>query len=298
GAPAPPRAAGPAGPGGPTAPGGPGNERPSSPATRAMQLARTKPQPQLANGGGTDTWAGENGNGNGYAGPETTPGATRPDGYAHPAAGGPARPKRRWPIVTGVLVLLVLVIGGGLIAGWQYVRGQYYIGTRAGDVAIFRGVNQDVAGISLSSLVQQSPLPVAQLGADSRAQVSQTISYGSLEKAQSVLASLRQQAAKCQQGYQALASWQAAETRYRQQMAVYNKIPAAQKRGKDKPAAPPAEPAAPASGAMCAPSTAFGIPASALPSGQAGGENPTAAPSATPTATPPATATPSPGKSA
>jgi serine/threonine protein phosphatase PrpC len=277
----------------PSHPGGgmadPGNgqagpQRPSSPATRAMQLARTNPQPQLA-----DPAAG-----NGYGGVDA---ATRPDGYTHPAM-APVRRKRRWPIVTGVLVLLVVIIGGGLIAGWQYVRGQYYIGTQAGDVAIFRGVDQNVAGISMSSLTQRSSLPVAQLGTVSRAQVNQTISYGSLRQAQDTVGGLQQQAARCQQSYQALAQWQTADTTYRQQLAAYNKIPAAQKKGKQKPTPPPPEPAQPASSAVCAPSTAFGVPVSALPASQAGGENPTATPTASPGATSPAKVAPTTGKSA
>jgi protein phosphatase len=202
-----------------------------------------------------------------------------------------------------VLVLLVLVVGGGLFVGWQYVRGQYYIGVQAGHVAIFRGVDQDVAGISLSNLVQQySSLPVAQLDSDSQAQISQTISYSSLQAAQSVTQRLQQQVTQCRQGYQALAQWQTQNQQYQAALAGYNRLPAAKKRTARKPAAPPVEPANPPS-AECAPPTAFGIPASAIPA-QASGNSSTAAPSAHPSASAsvapksPANAAPSPGKSA
>ena len=47
--------------------------------------------------------------------------------------------------MTTLLVLLVRLIGGGLYGGWQYVQGQYYVGVQDGNVAIFRGVNQNLA---------------------------------------------------------------------------------------------------------------------------------------------------------
>ena len=285
-----------------------------------MHLTRTKPQPKLSEADDPPNWQGGNGFHPGYG--ESVYGepgyaepgyaeshATPADGISHsyedepfPAA-SPKRHKRRWPIFSAVLVLLVLVVGGGLFGGWQYVRGQYYIGVQAGHVAIFRGVDQDVAGISLSSLAQQySSLPVAQLDSDSQAQISQTISYSSLQDAESVTQRLQQQVTQCRQGYQALAAWQTQNQQYQTALASYSRLSAAKKKTARKPAAPPAEPANPPS-ADCAPPTAFGIPASAIPA-QAGGDNSTASPSVQPSASAsaatksPAKAAPSPGKSA
>ena len=84
--------------------------------------------------------------------------------------------RRRWPIVTTLLVVLVLFILGGLYGGWRYIQGQYFIGVQNGNVAIFRGVNQNVAGISLSSLVQRyDNLPVAQVVPSDQGMIHQTI---------------------------------------------------------------------------------------------------------------------------
>lgn len=241
-----------------------------------MHLTRTKPQPKLPDDEDPRAWQG----GNGYHPDYRDPGYI--DGYADKGAGpraGDARSggyeddgapvttvhKRRWPIVGAVLVLLVLVVGGGLFGGLQYLRGQYYIGAQAGHVAVFRGVDQDVAGISLSSLVQQYPgLPVAHLDAGSQAQVKQTISYSSLQQARSVVQRLQGQVTQCQHGYQALAQWQTANVQYQKSLNTWNHLSAAKKKKGHKPTAPPAEPTAPPQ-AECAPSTAFGIPASALP---------------------------------
>ena len=271
-----------------------------------MHLTRTRPQPQLSETEDQRGWQGGDGFHPGYGESaygqdEAVPVATvgQSDGYEDepsPAA-RPQRHKRRWPIVTGVLVLLVLVVGGGLVVGWQYVRGQYYIGVQAGHVAVFRGVDQDVAGISLSSLAQAYPnLPVAQLDSDSQGQVSQTISYSSLQGAQAVIQRLQQQVTQCHQGYQALAAWQTQNLQYQSALATYNKLPPAQKRKARKPAPLPAEPASPPA-AECAPSTAFGIPASALPGAATQGAAPASA-NPNSSVAPPSKAAPSPGKSA
>jgi serine/threonine protein phosphatase PrpC len=306
-----------------TSPGVP--ERASSPASRAMNLTRTKPQPAVSD---DDGWGGYNdgdtvyggsggpgGGGHGGPGGPGGPGGAGLGGAAEAGADGngpydsdsdfgPAAPKRkrRLPIVTAVVILLVLVIGGGLIGGWQYVQGQYYIGVSNGAVAVYRGVDQSVAGISLSSLAQSYPnLPMAQLDSGDQSQVSQTISYTSLQSAQAIVTRLQQSANSCRQSYQALAAWQVQNQNYQAALTSYNRLPAAQKRGRPKPTPPAAEPAT-VSAAECAPPAAFGIAASALPA-QSGGENPAANPSSSPAAhtTAPAPGTkitPSPGKSA
>ena len=65
--------------------------------------------------------------------------------------------------MTGALVLLVLLVGGGLYGFYRYNQGQYYVGVQSGYVAIFRGTNESLAGISMSSLLQRSTLPVSEL---------------------------------------------------------------------------------------------------------------------------------------
>jgi len=62
-----------------------------------------------------------------------------------------AWPRRRWPMVTTSLVVLVAVIAAGGFIGWRWTQGQYYVGADSkGQVVIYRGVSQRIAGISLS----------------------------------------------------------------------------------------------------------------------------------------------------
>jgi serine/threonine protein phosphatase PrpC len=262
--------------------------RQNSPATRAMRLTKTAPQQALPDEAEQASWtngyhgldgheAGEAGAG----GTDTAAGGHRPGGrrydddddYAQQREG-----RRRWPIVTTLLVLLALLIGGGLYGGWRYVQGQYYVGVQDGNVAIFRGINQSLAGISLSSLITRTGLPISQVVASNQAMIRQTIPASSLADARTLVGQIQSEVSNCDQKWQALVQWQAAETRYRAEVAAYRarhtRVPP-----KDNPGGQPPTPDA----AGCAPASAFGIPASALPGGQ-----PTPAPSATATPTRPA----------
>jgi protein phosphatase len=277
-------------------------DRQNSPATRAMRLARTNPQQALPDEEDARSWS----NGyNGYAGRQKAADDAETGGrHSHRArrrppddedddytALEPREGKRRWPIVTTLLVVLVLLIGGGLYGGWRYVQGQYFIGVQGNNVAIFRGVNQNLLGISLSSPVQRTNLPVSQVVPSDQAMLRQTIARSSLHDAQNLVGQIQSAVNDCRQQYETLAIWQAANTSYLRAKAAYNAAIAAKKKPKPTPPrSPGAEPTVPDS-ADCAPSTAFGIPASALPTGQPTTQ-PTTAPTTRPSTTPSARVTP------
>jgi serine/threonine protein phosphatase PrpC len=65
---------------------------------------------------------------------------------------------RRHPVRTTLLLLLLLgLLGGGLYTGWRYTQQQYYVGaTESGQLAIFRGVPGQIAGLDLSSVNRTS----------------------------------------------------------------------------------------------------------------------------------------------
>jgi PPM family protein phosphatase len=70
-------------------------------------------------------------------------------------------PRRRWPIVTSILVVLVLLIVGGGYAAWRITRTQYYVASDGQQVVIFQGINQNVAGLHLSSVYQKTGIPLS-----------------------------------------------------------------------------------------------------------------------------------------
>jgi len=77
-----------------------------------------------------------------------------------------AEPRRRWPVVTSVLVILVLVIAGGLYVGYRAIQGNYYLAADGAHVSIYRGISQKIAFVSLSSVYQSTPVLVSEVPAN------------------------------------------------------------------------------------------------------------------------------------
>jgi PPM family protein phosphatase len=81
------------------------------------------------------------------------------------------------PVRATLLVLVLLgVLGGGLWLGYQYTQKQYYVGaTEAGQLAIFRGVPGEIAGLDLSSVNETSPSRLDDLTVVAQERVKQGI---------------------------------------------------------------------------------------------------------------------------
>ncbi|MGH8867515.1 MAG: PP2C family protein-serine/threonine phosphatase, partial [Actinomycetes bacterium] len=101
---------------------------------------------------------------------------------------------RRWLAPAFLFLLLVAVVGGGGYLGWKWTQQQYYVGTSAQHVAIFRGVSQSVVGVDLSRVQEKDALELGSLPDFERERVENTISATSLSDAESIVARLRGQA--------------------------------------------------------------------------------------------------------
>jgi PPM family protein phosphatase len=290
--------------------------RQNSPAGRARQLRRTNPQAVVPDDE-DPRWAGED-----YDPEMTYHGGvpTRPTGnpYRRPEGGSadsPAKGKRggrhsghddaddddaylsagrggrrRWPIVTGALAVLVLALGGGAFAGWQYVHSQYYLGASDGDVALYQGVNTSVLGIGLSSLYQNTGIPTSKLRTAEQTAITSTVAYGSLSAAQQIVTRLRDEESTCGESWETLVGWQTKTAAYQADLAHYTHLSAQARKSAKKPVnTAGSEPAAPAA-SSCASANAFGITSAQLPTGT---PNVTQTQSATPVSTPTASVTPS-----
>ncbi len=107
------------------------------------------------------------------------------------------RPPRRLPRwrLAGLLGLLVLgfVLGGYLAYGWT--QRQYFVGDDAGQVAVFRGVSQELGPLTLSSVYVRAPgLPVEALPPVYRDKLADTIPADDLDDAHNTVARLRARA--------------------------------------------------------------------------------------------------------
>lgn len=96
------------------------------------------------------------------------------------------------PVRTSLLVLLVLaVLGGGLWAGWKYTQDQFYVGaTDAGQLAIFRGVPGQIAGLNLSAVSETSTVRLEDLTTVAQERVKQGIHADSESDARGMLTDL------------------------------------------------------------------------------------------------------------
>lgn len=100
--------------------------------------------------------------------------------------------KRRWGrrlLVT--LVLVVLLAGGGLAAARFALDNSWFIGVDdAGSVTIYRGIPDEIAGLSLKEVHERSNIEIDQLPAFKRDEVEEGIKVGSLEEAEATLSGL------------------------------------------------------------------------------------------------------------
>jgi protein phosphatase len=177
--------------------------------------------------------------------------------------------RRRWPIVTtSLVVLLAIVVAGGYVA-WRLSQNQYYVGADgSGHVVIYRGVNERIAGISLSH-PYQTPTPaieLTQVPSPYQQTLRSTDPADSLPSARAIVSNVQKAVNSCRDQYAALRDWVKQEDKYRADLAAFNKNN--KKTAKDKPPTEPRRPSAPST--SCPPSTAFGIPSSALSPAAAG----------------------------
>jgi protein phosphatase len=213
--------------------------------------ARTAPQPVL-----TDDMVPPGVNG---SGPDTDAVAQRRGHRGRRVRAG----RRRWPIVTSALAVLIIVLAGGGFFAYHWSQGQYYVGADKGSqVVIYKGINQSLLGIGLSHPHTHTGIQLAQVPSDYREQLSATISASSLADAQKAVANVQGQVNQCKRWYSQLQAWQANSVKYQAALkkAKANKKPVASVKG--NPGSKAAEP-----GFGCPSYAAYGILLSTLPPG-------------------------------
>jgi protein phosphatase len=107
----------------------------------------------------------------------------------------PLPPRRSvWRRRFGVLMLVLVVVAAAAFGVYRWSQGQYYVGERAGHVAIYKGVDWSFPGVRMHHHVEDSPLLLIALDDFKAAQVRDGIQVGSLQDARAKVASLIEQA--------------------------------------------------------------------------------------------------------
>jgi PPM family protein phosphatase len=109
----------------------------------------------------------------------------------------PGKPRRHKGMLFLLLILVIGLVGGGGYAAYAWSQQQFFVGTDAGTVAIYKGLPQNVGPLHLSKVYERQDLPVQQLPSYWRDQVQQRITAPDLPKARAVVSNLREQAALC-----------------------------------------------------------------------------------------------------
>lgn len=94
------------------------------------------------------------------------------------------RRKIAWLVAS---ILLVLAIAGAAVIGYQWTQTRYFVGADHGSVAIFKGVQQDLGPIQLSSVYEDTDVRLSDLRVYDRQQVEETISTNSLTEARLIV---------------------------------------------------------------------------------------------------------------
>ncbi|MFV0318859.1 MAG: Stp1/IreP family PP2C-type Ser/Thr phosphatase [Microbacterium sp.] len=158
---------------------------------------------------GTPTIVGSASNPEGVAVPAARPGRTS---WLHPARQAANEPshyepaaefleelieedrrrarRRRVTWIAGFVVVIAMLIGG-LVIAYNWTQTRFFVGADHDTVVVFRGIQQGIGPIPLSSVYEDTGIPLDDLTYFQQLSVQETISAGSLKEAREIVDRLR-----------------------------------------------------------------------------------------------------------
>jgi serine/threonine protein phosphatase PrpC len=148
---------------------------------------------------------------------------------------------RRWIKRTVITLVVLAVIGGGLYGGYAWTQTQYYVGAKGNHVAVYQGIDQKLAWITLSKVNRDRPdIELKYLPTYQQSKLQDTIAVGSLSQANDKADELALQATVCKKVADAKAASSAAGSAPKGSVGVGGATgPANARPGTKKPTATP-----------------------------------------------------------
>lgn len=97
------------------------------------------------------------------------------------------RARRRRITWLVALVIAILIVGAGVFSTYRWTQDHYYVGEQDGTVVIYKGVQQTLGPIALSSVYETTTVSVSDLSNYNRQNVDDTINAGSLKDARAIV---------------------------------------------------------------------------------------------------------------
>ncbi|OIV37256.1 protein phosphatase [Mangrovactinospora gilvigrisea] len=170
------------------------------PAGRAAGLGRAPEGNTVVGGYGPPDGYGTGPGGATAASATPEPGeqSSAEDGSWEIPPDGRARRRNPWLRRSAFGALALCVLGGAAYGGWRWTQSQYYVGAEDGHVAIYRGVDQSLLGLNLSSVEQSYPTAkLSDLPQYNQQAVKSTIGVSSLAEAKTKAGELEHTADVC-----------------------------------------------------------------------------------------------------
>ncbi len=95
-----------------------------------------------------------------------------------------------------LVAALIAIFAAAGFAGYQYVNNSAYLISQDGKVAVYRGLNEELLGMPLSSLDRVTDVDVSKLQPSVAARLNEGISAGSMDEANEIIASYEEEVAR------------------------------------------------------------------------------------------------------
>lgn len=95
-----------------------------------------------------------------------------------------------------LVAALIAIFAAAGFAGYQYVNNSAYLISQDGKVAVYRGLNEELLGMPLSSLDRVTDVDVSKLQPSVAARLNEGISAGSMDEANEIIASYEEEIAR------------------------------------------------------------------------------------------------------